>query len=254
MAMNDFQAAIDYLIADRNTAQQAKRQGLFTSNMAQTPTTAIAPKVVDELFGDEYKRRTGGSSSDTFDPFAGSPAQVGSNPFGPATADDVVGWSQREAAARANANAIAQGTGLLGGLMGAGPFGGLLAVGAKYGIPAFANYMGERSYDSFLADQDARAANVAAGLSLGGVGTYSDRNGNLGTVSKQALIDAYNREMFGAGANQESLDSDYYAQTYNTPDMMGPSPSYGSGYGTDSWSGGMDSYAGSSIDAGDRGE
>jgi hypothetical protein len=229
MAMNDFQSAIDYLIANRGSAQRDIQQGMFTGNTTQTPTTNIAPKVVDELFGNEYKRRDNSSYLDTADPVVGSPAK---SPFGPATANDVAAWSQREAAARANANAIATGAGFIGNIAGLGHLTGLLSVGAEYGIPAFFNYMGERSYDSFLADQAARASNVASGMSLGGVGTYSDKDGNLGTISTQDMIDAYDRETFGiTGAEMNAARGR-----------------------TDSWSGGMDSYEGSSIDAGDRGE
>jgi hypothetical protein len=210
MAVNDFQAAIDYLIANRNTAKQTNPQGMFTADVPQTPTTAISPTVVDTLFGDVYKKRPDAEEGNN--DIGRDPTNTGSSinsPFGPPTANDVAAWSSREAAAKEYADSIGRGVSFAGGLLGLGPLSGLIGVGAKYGIPAGLNYIGNRSYDNFLRDQDARAANVAAGLSLGGVGTYSDRNGNLGTISNQGLTDAYDRATFGiTGAEMNAARGD----------------------------------------------
>jgi hypothetical protein len=77
----------------------------------------------------------------------------------------------------------------------------LIAGLGKKGSELYAN----RQWDSFNRGIDSDAAARAEAMSLGGMGTYSDQQGNLGTVSNQALIDAYDREVFGVtGANLDS--------------------------------------------------
>lgn len=204
-APDSFQAAIDYLLKGRQQAT-AQRRGLFTQLApVDTPTTNVT-NVVKDVFGDRY-RSSGSDSGGSGQLFTGNPYS-GKSPFGPTTAKDVARWSALEGGLRANPNAVAT----IGGLL-LGPLGG---VAAKYGAPAIANYFGERSYDNYLAEQDRQAANVAATQDvLGGqVGTYVDANGNIGTISNQAMIDAYDRAVFGdSGSNYDSLSSDAVARS-----------------------------------------
>jgi hypothetical protein len=252
MAMNDFQAAIDYLISDRNTAQQAKRQGLFTSNMAQTPTTAIAPKVVDELFGDEYKRRnSGSSSSDNFDPFAGSPARVGSNPFGPSTNLDAMDWAARAASARANPNALSAGGSLFGILAGAGPLAPLLGVAAKYGVPAFADYMQERA----LADVQSRADEALAGRAANaGAYDYSGLNpvfggaqGPYGDSDYDSFVSDRDVRANMDSLSPEAVAAALYSQGYTDTGGYNDNSSFSSSY-TDAGGGSFDYSADTGYD------
>jgi hypothetical protein len=187
---DSFQAAIDYLIANRKKPVFTNR-GLFTEPaQPDQPAPATKPSVMSGLFGDEYIRKPQDRDSGNYEqPFTGNPFS-GKSPFGPTTANDVARWSALEGGLRANPNAV----GGIASLLTGNPVVGVLA---RYGAPALANYFGERSYDNFIADQDARAANVAAAAGLGGIGTYSDANGNIGTISNQAMIDAYDRATFG---------------------------------------------------------
>jgi hypothetical protein len=235
------------MYVDRLMKAKPRFGGTFATppQQGQDATSKATGGLLTGLFP-EYADRMGGGGGGSDMPSVNS----GSAPSAPgargnfASAEDVLG-SQQFAGQLSD---MGRGLGQLGGAV-FGPAGMLLGL-----APRAAEYYANNQWDSFNRGIDSNEMARAEAMGLGGLGTYSDQQGNLGTISNQALIDAYDREVFGAGANQESLDSDYYAQTYNTPDMMGPSPSYGSGYGTDSWSGGMDSYSGSSIDAGDRGE
>jgi hypothetical protein len=58
------------------------------------------------------------------------------------------------------------------------------------------------------------------------MGTYSDQQGNLGTISNQALIDAYDREMFGTTGAELSGGGD-----------SGNGGGYADGYGSSSYGG-----------------
>jgi hypothetical protein len=81
-----------------------------------------------------------------------------------------------------------------------GPIGMLAGL-----VPRGVNYLANRSWDSFNRGVDSNAAARAAAMGLGGMGTYSDRQGNLGTISNQALIDAYDRETFGSSGSQSDF-------------------------------------------------
>lgn len=237
---DSFQAAIDYLLRGRRQATQ-QRQGLFTQAQAPAPTTNIS-SVVKDVFGDRY--RSGGDSSSYEPPFTGNPYS-GRSPFGPPTAEDVARWSSIEGGLRDNRQAMTTVGGLL---LGATPFAAIGGLLGKYS-PEIVNYFGERSYDNYLAEQDRQAANVAATqAALGGqVGTYVDKEGNIGTISNQAMIDAYDRAVFGdSGSSYDSLSSDAVAQSlsnagYSDTGAYGEGPggfearSSGGGIGVDGW-------------------
>jgi hypothetical protein len=73
-----------------------------------------------------------------------------------------------------------------------GPYGMLLGL-----LPGLAQSSANSSWDSFNAGQDSDAAARAEAASLGGVGTFSNQQGNIGTFSSPETIAAYDREMFG---------------------------------------------------------
>lgn len=181
----------------------------------------------------EYADRMGSGGGDMPSINSGS-APSSSNPRGNfASAESVLG-SQQFAQ---DLSGMGRGLGQLGSAI-LGPAGMLLGL-----APRAAEYYSDRQWDSFNRGIDSNAAVRAEAMGLGGMGTYSDQRGNLGTVSNQDLIDAYDREMFGVtGAG---LSGGY---------AFGSDGSPASGYGTDSWSGGLDSYSGSSMDDGSRGE
>ena len=215
---DSFQAAINYLVANRKKPVFTNR-GLFTE-----PAQETKPSVMSGLFGDEYIRKPQDRDSGGFEqPFTGNPFS-GKSPFGPTTANDVARWSALEGGLRANPNAV----GGIASLLTGNPVVGVLA---RYGAPALANYFGERSYDNFIADQDARAANVAAAAGLGGIGTYSDANGNIGTISNQAMIDAYDRATFGiTGAEMDASRGNANVSVsgpVNTSPLQGTSLDFG---------------------------
>ena len=191
--------------------------------------TGLFPEYADKMGGGSY-RNTGEDSP------ASTPGARGDF----ASAEDVLGAQQLSQ----TLSGMGKGLGRLGGAV-FGPAGMLLGL-----APRAADYYASSRWDSFNRGIDSDAAVRAEAMSLGGLGTYSDQQGNLGTFSSPSLIADYNSDVFGPGSNLESLDSDYYAQTYNTPDMVGPSPSPASysGGGYNSLS--SDSVSSSLSDAG----
>ena len=195
---NAFQSAIDYLIANRQKPV-FNNGGLFAQgSQTNTPTSNLS-SVISDLFGDEYiKKNKDRGGSYTGNPYSGEAGGSFRSPFGPTTANDVARWSSLEGSLRDNSGALST----VGGLF-LGPLGGVLG---KYSS-GLANYFGERSYDNFLAEQDRQAANVAAtqGFLGGQVGTYADKDGNIGTISNQKTIDDFDRETFGiTGAEMDA--------------------------------------------------
>jgi hypothetical protein len=117
--------------------------------------------------------------------------------------------------------------------------------------PKAAEYYSNRQWDSFNRGIDSDAAARAEAMSLGGMGTYSDSQGNLGTISNQALIDAYDREMFG---DLPTTNNVTVGGPISNPNLQGTSIDTGGGGGGGSPSdfggmsnqgeGGPDSYGG----------
>jgi hypothetical protein len=207
------------MYVERLMKAKPKFGGTFATptQQGQDATAKATGGLLTGLFP-EYADKMGGSSSDSM-PSVNS----GSAPSAPgargnfASAESVLG-SQQFAGQLSD---MGRGLGQLGGAV-LGPAGMLLGL-----APKAAEYYSNNQWDSFNRGIDSNEMARAEAMGLGGLGTYSDRQGNLGTISNQALIDAYDRDTFGVGAG---LDSSYYAQTYNTPDMMGPmAPSAGGG-------------------------
>lgn len=238
---DSFQAAIDYLLRGRRQATQ-QRQGLFTQAQAPAPTTNIS-SVVKDVFGDRY--RSGGDSNSYEPPFTGNP-YTGKGLFGTPTFNDVARGQARQGELERNRDNLSRAGGAIGQLFQMAVPGAMLA---KYAVPYVNNLYNEYQYDRALSDYDARAAQVAATqAALGGqVGTYSDAEGNLGTISNQDMIDAYDRAVFGdSGSSYDSLSSDAVAQSlsnagYSDTGAYGEGPggfesrSSGGGIGVDGW-------------------
>jgi hypothetical protein len=93
----------------------------------------------------------------------------------------------------------------------AGPIGMLVAGLGKKGSELYAN----NQWGSFNRGIDSDAAARAEAMSLGGMGTYSDRQGNLGTISNQDLIDAYDREMFGTTGAEMNAERNGWSRSEN---------------------------------------
>jgi len=176
----------------------------------------------------------GGGGGDAFNGPYGSTAPSSSNPRGDfASADSVASLNDLAHSLQGSGRAFANvGNAFMG------PLGMLAGL-----IPQGLSYAADRSWDSMNRGIDSDAAVRAEAMGLGGLGTYSDRNGYLGTVSNQSLIDAYDRATFGVTGAELSGGYAY-----------GSDGSPASGYGSDSWSGGLDSYSGSHMDDGSRGE
>jgi hypothetical protein len=228
-ANESFQAYIDRLM-------KVKPQpfgGPFAQPQQQQGQDATASATGGLLTGIIANGGGGGGGSDFNGPY-GSTAPSSSNPRGDfASADSVASLNDLAHSLQGSGRAFANvGNAVMG------PLGMLAGL-----IPQGLSYAADRSWDSMNRGIDSDAAVRAEAMGLGGLGTYSDRNGYLGTVSNQSLIDAYDRATFGVTGSELSGGYAY-----------GSDGSPASGYGSDSWSGGMDSYSGSSIDAGDRGE
>lgn len=204
----DFRSNIDWLIANRQRPV-FNTGGLFTQTSNNTTTNTNLAAILET----EYLRRLAGlvtPSGGDGNSFVGNPNSTVSAPWGsPTNADDVARWSQAQGAVSSPSGR--QAASMFGGLL-FGPVGSILG---KYALePAF-NYFGERSMDNFLAAQDQQAANIAAAQGLGGVGTYSDTYGNMGTFSNQAMIDAYDREVFGVTGSELSSTVDSGGYDYS---------------------------------------
>lgn len=159
-----------------------------TPQQGQDATSKASGGLLTGLFP-EYADRMGGGGGDSGMPSVNSgSAPRYSNPRGNfASAESVLG-SQQFAQ---DLSGMGRGLGQVGSAV-LGPAGMLLGL-----APRAAEYYSNRQWDSFNRGQDSDAAVRAEAMGLGGMGTYSDRQGNLGTISNQALIDAYDREVFG---------------------------------------------------------
>jgi hypothetical protein len=190
MAQQDsFQAAIDYLIQNKQKPV-FNEQGVFTQTAPETK-----PSVMSNLFGDEFllKQKDRGNGFDPAAVSTGNPYS-GRSLFDAPTFDDVASGLARQGAFERNKEALARGGGFIGNLFQMALPG---AMFAQHVLPRINNQINDWQYTRALDDYDARAANAASAQGLGGVGTYSDAYGRLGTMSNQEMIDAYDRDMFG---------------------------------------------------------
>jgi len=132
---DSFQAAIDYLIANRKKPVFTNR-GLFTE-----PAQETKPSVVNGLFGDEYiKRNQGGGESSFEQPFTGNPFSSPRN--GLSSLTDAARYRDLASGIRNNSNAVGGVTSLLTG----NPVVGVLA---RYGLPKVFDYLGDRAYNQY---------------------------------------------------------------------------------------------------------
>jgi hypothetical protein len=203
------------MYVDRLMKVPPKFSGTFASAPQQSSEAPSANKGLLTGLFPEYADKMGGEAggTDYSNPFGGAPSS-GRGSF--ASADDVV---RADSWARGLANA---GRGLANaGGQALGPMGMLLGL-----IPQGLSYASDRSWDSFNAGQDSDAAARAEAASLGGVGTFSNQQGNIGTFSSPETIAAYDREMFGDTGGGTDFSSTY-------TDMGGGSFDYSADTGYD---------------------
>lgn len=132
---DSFQAAIDYLIANRKKPVFNNR-GLFTE-----PAQETKPSVVSGLFGDEYIRKPQGGDSGSFEqPFTGNP--FSSPQGGLSSLNRAAQFQDLASGIRNNSNAVGGITSLLTG----NPVVGVLA---RYGLPKLFDYLGDRAYNQY---------------------------------------------------------------------------------------------------------
>jgi hypothetical protein len=186
------------MYVDRLMKARPRFGGTFATpqQQGQDATSKATGGLLTGLFP-EYADRMGGGGGDSgMAPSGGEFTPSYSNPRGNfASAESVLGSQQFAQDLSGMGRSLGQvGNAILG------PVGMLLGL-----APRAAEYYSNRQWDSFNRGIDSDAAARAEAMSLGGMGTYSDQQGNLGTVSNQALIDAYDRETFGVtGANLDA--------------------------------------------------
>jgi hypothetical protein len=138
---DSFQAAIDYLIANRKKPVFTNR-GLFTEPaQPDQPAPATKPSVMSGLFGDEYIRKPQDRDSGNYDqPFTGNPF---SSPQGGLSSLNRSAQFQNLASSlRGNPNAV----GGIASLLTGNP---VVGVVAKYGLPKLFDYLGDRAYNQY---------------------------------------------------------------------------------------------------------
>ena len=187
---DSFQAAIDYLIANRKKPVFTNR-GLFTE-----PAQETKPSVMSGLFGDEYIRKPQDRDSGGFEqPFTGNPF---SSPQGGLSSLNRSAQFQNLASSlRGNPNAV----GGIASLLTGNP---VVGVVAKYGLPKLFDYLGDRAYNQYGQEMQ----------QIGGE-LFNPTNPNLAALAyNDPNYDAY-RSDFPAGGVTYSPGSP--ATFYNDP-------------------------------------
>jgi hypothetical protein len=210
------------MYVERLMKAKPKFGGTFATppQQGQDATSKATGGLLTGLFPEYADRMGGGGGSDMPSINSGS-APSSYNPRGNfASAESVLG-SQQFAQ---DLSGMGRGLGQLGGAV-LGPAGMLLGL-----APKAAEYYSNRQWDSFNRGIDSDAAARAEAMSLGGMGTYSDQQGNLGTISNQALIDAYDREMFG---DLPTTNNVTVGGPISNPNLEGTSIDIGGGGGYD---------------------
>jgi hypothetical protein len=227
------------MYVDRLMKAKPKFGGTFVNppqgqgQQGQDATSRASGGLLTGLFP-EYADRMGGGGGDSGMPSVNSGSAPSSfNPRGNfASAESVLGSQQFAQDLSGMGRSLGQvGNAILG------PAGMLLGL-----APRAAEYYSNRQWDSFNRGIDSDAAARAEAMSLGGMGTYSDQQGNLGTISNQALIDAYDREVFGVtGANLDSERNPSapvsYDFAYAGDNSGGNGGGYADSYGSSSYGG-----------------
>jgi hypothetical protein len=106
-----------------------------------------------------------------------------------------------------------------------GPVGMLLGLVPR----GYSAYSGSR-WDSFNAGQDSDAAVREEAAALGGLGTFSNAKGNLGTFSSPSTIAAYDRSIFG---DLPTTNNVTVGGPISNPNLRGTSLNTGVGGGGD---------------------
>jgi hypothetical protein len=184
------------MYVDRLMKAQPRFGGTFATpqQQGQDATSKATGGLLTGLFP-EYADKMGGGGSDMPSVNSGSAPSAPGARGNFASADSVLG-SQQFAGQLSD---MGRGLGQLGGAV-LGPAGMLLGL-----APRAAEYYANNQWDSFNRGIDSNEAARAEAMGLGGMGTYSDQQGNLGTISNQALVDAYDRETFGVtGAEMDA--------------------------------------------------
>jgi hypothetical protein len=210
------------MYVERLMKAKPKFGGAFATpqQQGQDATSKATGGLLTGLFPEYADRMGSGGGSDMPSINSGS-APSYSNPRGNfASAESVLG-SQQFAQ---DLSGMGRGLGQLGSAI-LGPAGMLLGL-----APRAAEYYSDRQWDSFNRGIDSNAAVRAEAMGLGGMGTYSDQQGNLGTISNQALIDAYDREMFG---DLPTTNNVTVGGPISNPNLQGTSLDTGGGGGGD---------------------
>jgi hypothetical protein len=182
-------------------------KGLLTSLFPE-----YADKMGGEAGGTDYSNPFGNASSGGFSPSSGR------GTF--ASADEVASAASRAGSLANSGRGLANlGSAVLG------PYGMLLGL-----LPGLAQSSANSSWDSFNAGQDSDAAARAEAASLGGLGTFSNQQGNIGTFSSPETIAAYDREMFG---DLPTTNNVTVGGPISSPNLQGTSLDTGGGGGGD---------------------
>jgi hypothetical protein len=192
------------MYVDRLMKAKPRFGGTFATpqQQGQDATSKATGGLLTGLFP-EYADRMGGGGGDSgMAPSGGGFAPSYSNPRGNFASAEGVFRAQDIADFFAGPGQLARS---------AGPIGMLVAALGKKGSELYAN----NQWDSFNRGIDSDAAARAEAMGLGGMGTYSDRQGNLGTISNQALIDAYDREMFGTTGAEMNAERNGWSRSEN---------------------------------------
>lgn len=167
------------------TGQQATQPSGMQAGGEGGPTTNITSGLFSQYLQDTAG---GGDGIDAGGGVASSSGGIGSF----ASANDVVAMDQ--AAALAGSMAGKQGIAEVVGLMTGNPL-AAIAVSQLAG-PAL-GFMGNQAFNSFNQGIDFSNQSVQNASMLGGLGTFSNDAGVVGTFSSPSMVDAYDMATFG---------------------------------------------------------
>lgn len=194
------------------TGQQATQPTGMQAGGGERPTTNITSGLFSQYLQDTAG---GGDGIGAGGGVASSSGGIGSF----ASANDVVAMDQ--AAALAGSMAGKQGIAEAVGLMMGNPL-AAIAVSQLAG-PAL-GFMGNQAFNSFNQGIDFSNQSFNNAAMLGGLGTFSNAAGNVGTFSNQGLIDAYDMANFGvtgAGLAGSGVDGGFGFGGVNASDTGG---------------------------------
>ena len=229
---DSFQAAIDYLIANRKKPVFTN-QGLFTQPAQPAPETK--PSVVTGLFGDEYIRKNRNRDSGDSE-FMGNPNSEFTPRNGLSSLTDAARYRDMASGIRNNQGAISAGFGLLSQ---ANPLFAGLGVAARYGAPALLDYLGDRSYNRYGQEMQ----------QIGGE-LFNPANPNFDTLAyNQPNYDAYRSDSMPVDPTNTPYSPAYDFNYAGGSTVVGGEPGVGIDSGSfDSGGGGYTDAGGGSFD------